>query len=105
MIGYIMFIAGSVFFVGGILLPLNMSSTLDWFLFIPYAPSISQALYLELSFLVTGLFLIVAGIVTGLHFARDRSMYMQAIMRSMESEHPLKDIRTTNVTAKRNKRN
>ena len=105
MIGYVMFIAGSVFFVGGILLPLSMSSSLDWFLFIPYTTRVSQALYLELSFIATGLFLIVAGIATGLHFAQDRSMYMQAILKSMDSEHPLKDARTRNVIVKRSKKN
>src|SRR4030042_6108056 len=78
-VGYIMFLAGSVFFVGGVLAALTMNSQPSWFLFIPYDSTSTQALTLQLSFLVVGLSLIVAGIASGLHFFCDRSMYMQRL--------------------------
>ena len=57
MVGYIMFLAGAVFFVGGVLLGLSMSGQPSWFLFIPYDGRVAQALGLEASFLGVGLFL------------------------------------------------
>ena len=107
MVGYIMFLAGSVFFVGGILAALSLNSLPSWFLFIPYSVNVPQALYLEIAFLAAGLFLIVAGIASGLHFARDRSMYMQELFRAKDSDSLLKDFRAKNdfkkeAPAKRN---
>jgi len=96
MIGYIMFLAGSVFFVGGILSALALSTPPNWLLFIPYSASVPQALYLELSFLVVGLFLIVAGISAGLHYYRDRSMYMQELFKAKDANILLKDYRAKN---------
>ena len=101
-IGYIIFLAGSVFFVGGILAALTMNSQPNWFLFIPYNSTSTQALTLELSFLVVGLSLIVAGITSGLHFYRDRSMYMQELFKAKDSDDLLRDFRAQTAAAKRN---
>jgi len=101
-IGYIMFLAGSVFFVGGILAALTMNSQPNWFLFIPYNSTSTQALTLQLSFLVVGLSLIVAGIASGLHFYRDRSMYMQELFKAKNSDDLLRDFRAQTAAAKRN---
>jgi hypothetical protein len=67
MLGYVMFLAGSVFFVGGILSALSMGGDPSWFLLIPYVSGSTQALYLELAFLVTGLSMMVGGIAFGLY--------------------------------------
>jgi hypothetical protein len=72
MIAYMMFLAGSVFFVGGILSSLSLGGQPNWFLFIPYQANFTQGLFLELAFLLVGVFLSVAGITAGLHFYRDR---------------------------------
>ena len=101
-VGYIMFLAGSVFFVGGVLAALTMSSQPSWFLFIPYASTSTQALTLEMSFLVVGLSLIVVGIASGLHFYRDRSMYMQELFKAKDSDDLLRDFRAQTAAAKRN---
>jgi uncharacterized membrane protein len=101
LIGYVMFLAGSVFFVGGILAALTVNSQPSWFLFIPYDLTSIQALTLELSFLVVGLFLIVVGIVSGLHFYRDRSTYMQELFKAKDSDALLRDFRAQTATAKR----
>jgi uncharacterized membrane protein len=102
LIGYVMFLAGSVFFVGGILAALTVNSQPSWFLFIPYDLTSIQALALELSFLVVGLFLIVVGIASGLHFYRDRSMYMQELFKAKDSDDLLRDFRAQTATVKRN---
>jgi len=101
-VGYIMFLAGSVFFVGGVLAALTMSSQPNWFLFIPYDSTSTQALTLEMSFLVVGLSLIVVGIASGLHFYRDRSMYMQELFKAKDSDDLLRDFRAQTAAAKRN---
>jgi|SRR3990170_6077982 len=96
MVGYVMFLAGSVFFVGGILSALSLNASPSWFLFIPYPANVPQALNLEISFLAVGLFLIVGGIASGLHFYRDRSMYMQELFKAKDADSLMKDFRAKN---------
>ncbi len=102
LIGYIMFLAGSVFFVGGILAALTMNSQPNWFLFIPYDLTSTQALTLEMSFLIVGLCLIVAGIASGLHFYHARSMYMQELFKAANSDDLVRNFRAQTAVAKRN---
>ena len=44
-IAYMMFLAGSVFFVGGILSSLSMGRVPNWFLFNPYLADYTQMLF------------------------------------------------------------
>ena len=104
MVGYIMFLAGSVFFVGGVLSALSMGGQLNWFLFMPYSASSGQALGLEVSFLAVGLFLIAVGISCGLHFNHDRSMYMNELFEASNEDSLLRDYRAQKPTVKRNNR-
>jgi len=92
-IAYMMFLAGSVFFVGGILSSMGMGKEPNWFLFLPYLADFTEALFLEIAFLVVGLFLIVAGIVTGLHFYRDRSWYMRELGKANNTENLMREQR------------
>ena len=104
LVGYIMFLAGSVFFIGGILTSLSMSVEPDWLLFIPYSATFTQAFYLELTFLAVGLFLIISGVVSALHFYRDRSFYMCELFEANDAESLLRAQRAQKTVAKQNKR-
>ena len=92
-IAYIMFLAGSVFFVGGILSSLSLGREPSWFLFIPYMADSTQGLFLQLAFLIVGLFLIVGGIGTGLHYYRGRRWYMQELCRANNAENLMREHR------------
>jgi len=92
-IAYMIFLAGSVFFVGGILSSLGMGREPSWFLFIPYLTGSTQMLFLELAFLVVGLFLIVGGIGTGVYYYRDRGWYMRELSKANETENLLRGQR------------
>jgi hypothetical protein len=104
MVGYVVFLAGSVFFVGGLLSALSLEGQLGWALFIPYSTASAQALSLEVSFLVLGLVLIVAGIGFGLHFCYDRGNYMRELFEAKNEDNLLRDFRAQKTAVKRNNR-
>jgi len=99
LLGYVMFLAGSVFFVGGILSALSISGDPSWFLLIPYVSGSTQALYLEVAFLVTGLSMMLGGIAFGLYSNRDRSLYMRELCEARNSDKLLIDFRAKNGSA------
>jgi hypothetical protein len=86
-IAFMMFIAGSVFFVGGILSSLSFGTELSWFLFIPYLANFTEAMFLELTFLLVGFFMITVGIGVGLYYYRGRSWYMRELGRANNPEN------------------
>ncbi len=79
---YLMFIAGSVLFVGGILETTFVADRLDWILFIPFGFSPQPGCVLGLALTLSGLALAVFGLVTGTYFARDRAWYMRELSHS-----------------------
>jgi hypothetical protein len=81
-----------------------MSGDAAWFLFIPYASDSARALGLELGFVITGLFLIAAGIGLAVHFNRDRSLYMRELFEAKGSDILLKNFRGKNAATSQKKK-
>lgn len=83
---YLMFLAGDLFFVSGILANLKLTDNPLWFLFIPYSTDFGAGAVLGLSLLISGLFLIVLGIAIGLNHHRDRRWFMEELEKSYKNE-------------------
>jgi len=83
---YLMFLAGDLFFVSGILANLKLTDNPLWFLFIPYSTDFGAGAVLGLSLLISGLFLMVFGIALGLNYCRDRRWFMEELEKAYKNE-------------------
>jgi hypothetical protein len=92
-IACMMFTAGSVFFVGGILSSLGMGREPNWFLFIPYLADSTPVMLLEIVLLLTGLSLIFSGIGVSMHYYRDRGWYMRELGKANNAENLMREQR------------
>jgi hypothetical protein len=86
---YLMFLAGTMFFVGGILETLSVGEDPRWFIFIPYYTEPFAGAILGLTLIISGLSLIVFGIVAGLTYSRDRGWYMEELRKANYAEDAL----------------
>jgi len=95
----LMFLAGDLFFVGGILTNLVLPGNVEWFLFFPYHPSLNAGPVLGLSLIISGLCLMISGIVIGLHYYSDRRWYIEELQKTYENElrkiNPKEEPQTT----------
>lgn len=78
-LAYLVFVAGAVFFVGGILETVVTVENPEWFLFFPYKMTEHVYSLLGLSMVVIGLTLLVLGVVLAIHYTLDRSAYMNRL--------------------------
>jgi len=78
-LAYLMFLAGVVFFVGGILETLSLGENPSWFLLIPYFSEASTGVFLGLTLIIGGISLIIFGILAGLNYSHDRDWYMKEL--------------------------
>ncbi|MGQ9460813.1 MAG: hypothetical protein ACUVRA_06250 [Candidatus Bathyarchaeaceae archaeon] len=78
-LAYLMFMAGAIFFVGGVIETMMIAENLDWFFFFPYkiTPHVSSLLGLSLEF--SGLTLLILGMILGIHYALEKSVYMNQL--------------------------
>lgn len=78
-LAYLMFMAGAIFFVGGLLETIITTENPDWFLFFPYKITPHAYSLLGLSMVLSGFTLLILGIVLGIHYALDRAGYMNQL--------------------------
>ncbi len=95
---YLMFIAGSVLFVGGVLETLVVARRVEWVLFVPVGFSLEPGCVLGMALTLSGLALLVFGLVAGTYFARDRAWYMRELRNAsfVEESAVLKKKRKKN---------
>ncbi len=79
---YLMFIAGAVFFVGGLLATIYSGENLKWLIFLPYNLASHPASFLGLTLTLSGIALSVYGVVVGILYARKRAFYMQQLYQA-----------------------
>jgi hypothetical protein len=104
-LAYLMFLAGAIFFVGGILENLSLAENPEWFLFIPYHTSPLAGAVLGLALIISGFTLIVFGVAAGLSYSRDRGWYMQELRKATSlEEQSLKRKRRIKRTRKKTRK-
>ncbi|MGB9683559.1 MAG: hypothetical protein ACPL1Z_01350 [Candidatus Bathyarchaeales archaeon] len=105
---YLMFLAGTVFFVGGLLETLFMFQFInknpEWFIFIPYYTEPHVGAVMGLSLIIGGLVLIVYGIVAGISCSRDRSWYMNELRKANSIEEALMSKKQVSIEVKQKPR-
>jgi hypothetical protein len=79
MSAYLMFIAGSVLYVGGVLETLLLSERVDWLLFVPVLYSGTPEGLYGLALTLSGVTLMAFGLIAGTYFSRDRGWYMKEL--------------------------
>jgi hypothetical protein len=90
MFAYLMFIAGAVFFIGGVLETIITSYgdgyDPNWFLFFPYYVTSQPYGILGLALTLSGISLLVYGFGMGIFYAHDRTWYMQQLYKAHSVE-------------------
>lgn len=100
-LAYLMFMAGAIFFVGGIIETAITTENPDWLLFFPY--KITPHAYNLLGFfmVLSGFMLLVFGIVLGVHYVLDRTNYSDWLKGvNVSNENKKLKIRVTGRRAK-----
>ena len=80
-LAYLMFMAGAIFFVGGVLETVIVTENPDWFLFFPYKITPHAPNLLGLFMVLSGFMLLVLGIALGIHYVLDRTFYSNQLKK------------------------
>jgi len=88
-LAYLMFLAGSIFFIGGILETLSLTQNPEWLLIIPYHTEPLAGAVLGLTLIISGLALVIFGITAGFNYSRTRGWYMQELRKASSLEQSL----------------
>ena len=78
-ISYLMFIAGAVFFIGGLIETVTSPGNANWFFFIPYKIGFQANNFLSLFMVINGFMLLVFGLCAGIYYNFYRSSYLSLL--------------------------
>jgi len=78
-LAYLMFMAGAIFFVGGLLETAITTENPDWFLFFPYRITPHAYSFLGLFMVLSGFMLLVLGLLLCVHYTLDRAFYLDQL--------------------------
>jgi hypothetical protein len=84
--GCLIFLAGAVFFVGGMLESLSLTENPEWFIFVPYHTKPIPGGILGLTLIISGLIQMVFGVVTALRWRMNRKWYMERLRKASSKE-------------------
>jgi hypothetical protein len=104
-VAYLMFLAGSMFFVGGIIMTLTITEAPNWFLFIPYYTEAHAGAVLALALIISGFSLLIFGVIAGLYYSRDRGWYLQELHKANSIEDSLVRKKSTKNSSKKKQEN
>ncbi|MDH5702160.1 MAG: hypothetical protein OEZ12_05235 [Candidatus Bathyarchaeota archaeon] len=85
-LAYLMFMAGAIFFVGGVLETVITTENPDWFLFFPYKITPDPPNLLGLFMVLSGFMLLVLGIALGIHYVLEGSFYSDQLKKVYVTE-------------------
>jgi len=97
----LMFLAGAIFFIGGILENLSLSKEPAWFLIIPYCTDPFAGGLLGLILVISGVFLIIFGIAAGLNYSHERSWYMHELRKANSPDEAMLNKKSAKTTRKK----
>lgn len=85
-LAFLIMVIGVNFLVGGIVATVVTVEDPEWLLFIPYKLNSHPYSLVGLSFTSIGLVLLILGIVFSIHYALQRSLYMDRLKESQKLE-------------------
>ena len=103
-LAYLTFLAGAIFFVGGVLETLGLPGDPQWYIFVPYYTEPCAGAVLGLTLIISGLALMVFGIASGIHYSRGRRWYMGELRKANTLEDVLMRSESTKNARKKKKK-
>ena len=85
-VGYLIVIVSSIFLLGGTLITVVTEDSPSWFLFIPYHITHHPYSLLGLAYSLMGTVLLCLGMVLIVHYAIERSWYMNELRKAQANE-------------------
>jgi hypothetical protein len=89
-LAYLVFLAGAIFFTGGILETITLSQNTEWFFLIPYSAQTGSGSLLGLALIICGVSMTAFGIAAGLNYAHNRGWYMEELTKANSVVEPSK---------------